>query len=152
MRKLLAGVVVAALGLPAGGCGSDAEQRNAYVDAVNRAQNDFAASFRNVSSRVGPTATPAEGRRALRGFRAAVDQVLQRLEAIDVPEKVRPLHRRLVAEIAGYRGAFGKAEAAYRSGDPQRILGARSALVSATNAISARINATIDAINRRLKE
>jgi hypothetical protein len=144
-------VVAAVLGLAA--CGEDkrAEERNAYADQVNRAQNDFAQSFKSLSQRITRTTTPGRGRRTLQGFEDAVDTVVTDLRRIEAPSDVQPLHRRLIDEIAGYGRAIHRAKLAFETGSPQRILRAQSALVSSTTAISARINRTIAAINRRLQ-
>jgi hypothetical protein len=144
-------LVAAVLGLAA--CGQDkaAQQRNAYADQVNRAQSDFAQSFKSLSRRITKTTTPGRGRRTLQGFEDAVDNVVTDLRRIDAPSDVQPLHRRLIDEIAGYGRAIHRAKVAFATGSPQRILRAQSALVSSTTAISERINRTIAAINQRLQ-
>jgi hypothetical protein len=144
-------LVAAVLGLAA--CGEDkaAEQRNAYADQVNRAQSDFAQSFKSLSRRITKTTTPSRGRRTLQGFEDAVDNVVTDLRRIDAPTDLQPLHRRLIDEIAGYGRAIHRAKVAFATGSPQRILRAQSALVNSTTAISARINRTIAAINQRLQ-
>jgi hypothetical protein len=144
-------LVAAVLGLAA--CGQDkaAEQRNAYADQVNRAQSDFAQSFKSLSRRITKTTTPGRGRRTLQGFEDAVDNVVTDLRRIDAPSDLQPLHRRLIDEIAGYGQAIHRAKVAFATGSPQRILRAQSALVNSTTAISARINRTIAAINQRLQ-
>jgi hypothetical protein len=144
-------VVVAVIGLAACGRDKTAEQRNAYADQVNRAQSDFAQSFKSLSKRITRTTTPGRGRRTLQGFEDAVDNVVTDLRRIDAPSDLQPLHRRLIDEIAGYGRAIHRAKLAFETGSPQRILRAQSALVSSTTAISARINRTIAAINRRLQ-
>jgi hypothetical protein len=144
-------LVAAVLGLAA--CGQDkaAQQRNAYADQVNRAQSDFAQSFKSLSRRITKTTTPSRGRRTLQGFEDAVDNVVTDLRRIDAPSDLQPLHRRLIDEIAGYGRAIHRAKVAFATGSPQRILRAQSALVNSTTAISARINRTIAAINQRLQ-
>ena len=144
-------LVAAVLGLAA--CGQDkaAQQRNAYADQVNRAQSDFAQSFKSLSRRITKTTTPSRGRRTLQGFEDAVDNVVTDLRRIDAPTDLQPLHRRLIDEIAGYGRAIHRAKVAFATGSPQRILRAQSALVNSTTAISARINRTIAAINQRLQ-
>jgi hypothetical protein len=134
-------------------CGTDkaAEQRNTYADQVNRAQNDFAQSFKSLSKRITSTTTPGRGRKTLQGFEDAVDAVVVDLRRIDAPGDLRPLHQRLISEISGYGRAIHRAKLAFATGSPQRILRAQSALVSTTTQISAKINRTIAAINRELQ-
>jgi hypothetical protein len=153
MRGLLSVLLVLAAAVGLSACGADkaAEQRNAYADQVNRAQSNFAQSFRSLSRRITRTTTPGRGRRTLQGFEDAVDNVVTDLRRIDAPADLQPLHRRLISEIAGYGRAIHRAKLAFATGSPQRILRAQTALVDSTTAISARINGTIAAINRRLQ-
>jgi len=135
-------------------CGADkaAEQRNTYADQVNRAQNNFAQSFKSLSRRITSTTTPGQGRRTLQGFEDAVDQVVTDLRHINAPADVQPLHRRLITEISDYGREIRRAKRAFATGAPQRILDAQSKLVAATTRISSRINRTIAAINRQLQK
>jgi hypothetical protein len=153
MRRVIPVLVGVVVMLAASACGADeaAKQRNTYADEVNRAQNSFAQSFKSLSKRITSTTTPGRGRKTLQGFEDAVDAVVVDLRRIDAPGDVRPLHRRLITEISGYAREIHKAKLAFATGSPQRILRAQSALVEATTAISARINRTIAAINRRLQ-
>jgi hypothetical protein len=152
MRRLLTVLVVIA-GIGVAGCGDDsAKQRNAYADAVNRAQSDFAQSFKNLSRRITSTTTAGQGRRTLQGFEDAVDDVVADLRAIHAPAEVQPLHRRLITEVADYGREIRRAKRAFATGAPRRILDAQSKLVTATTEISSRINRTIAAINRQLQK
>jgi hypothetical protein len=153
MRRVIPVVlsVVAAFGVAACGGQDAAKQRNTYADEVNRAQNNFAQSFKSLSRRITSTTTPGRGRKTLQGFEDAVDNVVGDLRRIDTPTDLQPLHRRLIGEISGYGRAIHRAKLAFATGSPQRILRAQSALVTSTTAISARINKTIAAINRQLQ-
>ena len=153
MRRLLPVFIAVATAVAAAGCGDEpAKQRNAYADAVNRAQSDFEQSFKSLSRRITRTTTPNQGRRTLRGFENAVDDVVTDLRRIDAPADVQPLHRRLITEISDYGREIRRAERAFATGAPQRILEAQGKLVAATTRISSRINRTIAAINRQLQK
>jgi hypothetical protein len=153
MRRLLPVLVAVAAALGAAGCGDDsAKQRNAYADAVNRAQSDFAQSFKSLSRRITSTTTPGRGRKTLQGFEDAVDDVVVDLRRIDAPGDLQPLHRRLITEVADYGREIRRAKRAFATGAPQRILDAQSKLVDETTQISSRINRTIAAINRQLQK
>jgi hypothetical protein len=143
--------LLSVLGAAACGSADEAKQRNTYADEVNRAQNDFAQSFKSLSRKITTTTTPGRGRQTLQGFEDAVDTVVTDLRRIDAPSDLQPLHRRLIREISGYGTAIHKAKLEFATGSPQRILRAQSALVTATTAISGRINRTIAAINRQLQ-
>jgi hypothetical protein len=145
-------VLVGALGLGlVAGCGTDRSRDNGYVDAVNRAQRDFAARFARLSKRITATSTPGEDRRTLGAFRAAVDRTVVRLRGVEVPDRVGSLHARLVDEIAAYGRQIDRARAAFRGQRAQAILAAQTDLVSAVTRISAQINRTIATINERLR-
>jgi hypothetical protein len=150
-RTVPVALVAAVVALALAGCGGDTKASNAYVDAVNKAQNTFATSFDKLSNRITATSTPAQDQRTLDGFRQAVDRAVGDLRAIQVPDRVRPLHRRLVTEISAYGTEIDRAKAAFQSSDPQAIVKAQTRLVTAVTRVSARINQTIDQINRRLR-
>jgi hypothetical protein len=152
MRMLAPVLLATILALGAVACGgNDAQERNAYAAAVNRAQNGFASRFRTLSARIAGATNPGEGRRALQGFQQAVDGVLARLRSIHAPPDVRALHRRLIGQMRQYGRESAKAKAAFRTRTPATILDAQNALVRATTAISTRINRTVAAINRELR-
>jgi hypothetical protein len=153
VRRVIPVLVAVATVFGATACGTDeaAQKRNTYADQVNRAQNDFAQSFKSLSKRITSTTTPGRGRKTLEGFEDAVDHVVVDLRRIDAPGDLRPLHQRLIGEISGYGRAIRRAKLAFATGSPQRILRAQSALVSTTTGISARINRTIAAINKQLQ-
>jgi hypothetical protein len=145
-------VALAAVAGVAAGCSDDTDERNAYVAAVNRAQTDFAATFRRLGARITATSSPQQDRRTLKGFSTAVERAVVRLRAVDPPEAVRGLHRRLIAAIDTYGKEIDKARAAFRSTSTRRIIAAQTELISAITAVSRQINRTIGEINRTLKE
>jgi outer membrane murein-binding lipoprotein Lpp len=148
----LAPVLVVVAALLISGCGSDNKEANNYVDAVNKAQTDFASTFDRLSSRITSTSTPAQDQQTLDGFKSAVDKVVGDLRAVKVPSNVKGLHAQLVGEISAYGAEINKAKRAFADGDPQTIVKAQTALVSAVTRVSSQINRTIDAINKKLRE
>jgi hypothetical protein len=152
MRNLAPVLLAMMLALGAVACGgNDAQERNAYAAAVNRAQTGFASRFRTLSARISGTTSASQGRRALQGFQHAVDGVLARLQSIRPPTGLHALHRRLIGQMREYGREIAKAKAAFRTRTPATILDAQNSLVRATTAISARINRTVAAINRKLQ-
>jgi hypothetical protein len=149
VRRLLPLLAIAAV---MAGCGNDTKQANAYVDAVNRAQNDFAATFDRLSTRITSTSTPEQDQRTLDGFKRAVDRTVTRLRAVEVPSKVKTLHGQLVGEISSYGVEIDRAKAAFAKGKPREIVKAQTRLVRAVTRVSSQINQTIDAINKKLRE
>ena len=151
MRRLIP-VLLLVVALLASGCGSDTKAANDYVDSVNKAQNDFASTFDRLSSKITSTSTAKQDQATLDGFRQAVDKVVADLRAVKVPSKVKDLHGQLVSEISAYGKEIDKAKAAFAANDPQAIVKAQTQLVSAVTRVSAQINQTIDAINKKLRE
>lgn len=152
MRRLSLLLVVVALALVASGCGSDTKAANDYVDSVNKAQNDFAATFDKLSSQITSTSSAEQDRQTLDGFKRAVDKVVGDLRSVKVPSKVKDLHGQLVGEISAYGKEIDKAKEAFSGNDPKAIVKAQTELVSAVTRVSAQINQTIDAINKKLRE
>ena len=136
----------------ASGCGSDTKEANDYVDAVNKAQNDFATKFDELSGQITSTSTAAQDRQTLDGFKQAIDKVVADFRAVKAPEKVKPLHDRLIAEISAYGREIDKAKGAFSDDDPQAIVKAQADLVSAVTRVQAQINKTIADINKKLRE
>jgi uncharacterized phage infection (PIP) family protein YhgE len=152
VRRLLP-VLLLVVALLASGCGNgDNKSENAYVDSVNKAQNDFAATFDKLSTKITSTSTADQDRQTLDGFKQAVDKVVADLEAVKVPSKVKDLHGQLVSEISDYGTEIDKAKEAFAGNDPQAIIKAQTQLVSAVTRVSTQINQTIDAINQKLRE
>jgi uncharacterized protein DUF6376 len=152
VRRVAAIMAALALGTVLAGCGSDNKSANTYVDAVNRAQNDFASTFDRLSSRITSTSTPEQDQKTLDGFKSAVDEVVGDLRAVEPPDKVENLHRQLVGEISNYGKEIDKAKSAFANGSPKAIIRAQTQLVTAVTRVSGQINRTIDAINKKLRE
>ena len=152
VRRLSPGLVVVALALVAAGCGSDTKAANDYVDAVNRAQNQFASKFDQLSGQITSTSTPAQDRQTLDGFRQAIDKVVADFRAVKAPDKVKPLHDKLIAEVSSYGAQIDKAKGAFSNNDPQAIVKAQADLIAGVTKVQAQINQTIADINKKLRE
>ena len=148
-RVLIALCAVLALG----GCGSQKTERaNDYVNAVNRAQNDFAATFSKLETQITPKSSSRQDRATLKKFEQAIDRVVAQLRAVRAPENVRTLHAQLIAAIASYRDAVEKARRAFATTNRDKLVRAQQSLVRAVTRISERITRTINQINNRLHE
>ena len=71
---------------------------------------------------------------------------------LDSRSKVEGLHRELVGEISSYGKEIDKAKRAFADGKPKAIIRAQTQLVTAVTRVSAQINRTIDAINKKLRD
>jgi hypothetical protein len=146
-----AGVLLALiLAVVAAGCGGD-EDRDAYVKALNTSQTELARRFAALQSRITPTSNAAQDIKTLRAYEAAVRTTVSDLRAVDSPEGLAPLHRRFIDEVASYGSALRRTRAELDSDDPRAILAAQGRLRSAVTAAGRRLDATIRAINQKLK-
>ena len=152
MRRLSPVLVVVALCSLLVGCGKDTKAANDYVDAVNRAQNQFASTFDRLSGRINGTSTPEQDQQTLDGFGQAVYKVVGDLKAVKVPDKVKGLHNQLVSQISAYGKEIDKAKQAFADDQPQAIVKAQADLVSAVTRVQSQINTTISDINKKLRE
>jgi hypothetical protein len=152
VRRLVPLLAAVAFGAAAPGCGTDTKAANDYVDAVNRAQNEFATTFDRLRGRVTSTSTPEQDQKTLDGFKGAVDKVVGELRAVEAPDEVEGLHRELVGEISTYGTEITKAKRAFADGDAKAIIEARTDFEAAVTSVSKRINRTIAAINKKLRE
>lgn len=150
-RAHLLATVVVALALALGACGGN-DEKDSYVDAVNRAQNDLARRFDRLQTRITPTSTPAQDRRTLSAYEAAVRSAVTELRTVDPPDGLDALHRRFIGDIAAYGSEVRKARERLARGTPRDALVAQQRLVAAVGRISTRINRTIAAINDKLQD
>jgi sigma54-dependent transcription regulator len=152
VRRLSPVLVVVALALVTSGCGEDTKAANNYVDAVNKAQNEFAATFDQLSAKITSTSTAQQDRETLDGFKQAIDKVVKDFRAVKAPDEVKDLHGRLIAEISAYGKEIDKAKQAFADDQPQAIVKAQADLVSAVTRVQSQINTTISDINKKLRE
>jgi len=146
--------VVLALALAASlvGCGDDVKESNAYVDAVNIAQTNFAATFDRLQEQITTQTSAKQDSETLGRFEDAIDKVVKDLEAVETPDKVKAQHKQLVGALESYGDIIARARKAFASKDSKVVLKARTQLSTDVAATSTEINQTIDAINRELRE
>jgi hypothetical protein len=140
-----------AVGL-ATGCGDGrVKADNRYVTATDRAIQVFETRLQGLQADFTPGSTPQQDRRTLGALRRAVDKVVADLQAIRPPDRIAPLHRRLIAEVGAYRGAIDAARTGFASSDPQVIDAARSRFAKRLTAVGKNVTRTITTINAELK-
>ena len=147
MRSTLAAVLALLL---LTGCGGNTKAKNDYVAAVNRAQTDFVSVVDDSESRISGSASNADTATQLDLIRAAAAKVVVRLRGLKPPGGAERLHASLVHEAEGLVAAFQKAAAAYKSGDPAKILTAKVNLSKDVSRVNQQLNATIQALNAKL--
>jgi hypothetical protein len=134
-----------------GACGGDdREEKNAYVEKVNDAQNSFAADVLTVSQRITKKSSSSQDRKTLEQFQAAIDGVVKDLRAIKVPGGVQSEHDQLVGVMSGFGAEIKKATVALRNPDSRTIAEAQRTIQAATQTVNVRIEAAIAAINSKL--
>jgi hypothetical protein len=146
-----AGVLLALiLAVVVAGCGGD-EGRNDYVKALNTAQTGLAQRFTKLQSRITATSSAKQDQQTLQAYEAAVGTTVRDLRAITPPDGFGALHRRFVGEVAGYGIALRTARGELKGDDPRAILAAQGRLRTAVAQTGKQLNATIQAINAKLK-
>jgi hypothetical protein len=134
-------------------CGGGADERKAkndYVNQVNAAQSDFAATVAAVSKRITKKSSSSQDRKTLEQFQSAIENVVKDLRAIKVPSAVRSEHGQLVAAMRGFGAQIKQATLALRNPDARTIAAAQRTIQAATQTVNLRIDAAIAAINSKL--
>src|SRR4051794_33904406 len=150
MNTLVRAVAVCAAALllvAASGCGSDTKASNEYVDAINTAQTDFAASIKQLGSAPSGSDPAEAAKKTFADLNAAIDKVIKDLKAVDAPEKVQSLHTQLISQLERFGRLVNVAGASLASGDPKKILAAQQKFAQGASALGTQISSTITDIN-----
>jgi hypothetical protein len=146
-------ICLAVLALVATGCGSDAKKSNDYVDAVNKAQTEFADNVQKVGGASSAGGDPAAAaKKTFSDLGAAIDKVIADLKAVDPPDDVKDLHNELISELNEFGGQVKEAAGSLTSSDPQTIASAQSKFASSASSLGTRISKTISDINTKLHD
>lgn len=151
LRRSVLLVLSALLALGVGGCADgEVKQANAFVGAVNQAQQRFATESQRLLADLAPEDPAAAKRKVLDRVYGVVDGFVRQLRAIEPPARVRAFHDRLVAAGVRFGDRLRSAGAALTSGDASRILTGQERLATAGTSMSRSVNETIAAINSEL--
>ena len=134
-------------------CGDETNSRdakNAYVRQVNAAQTEFASTVSSVSQRITPKSSAGQDRKTLQSFETAIEDVVAKLEKINVPSDVAAEHKQLVAAMTDFGTEIKKATDALRKPDTRSIAEAQRTVASASQTVNGQIDAAIAAINSKL--
>lgn len=152
-RRVLPLLILALLAGGISGCADgDVKAANAYVEAVNEAQQTFAERSEQLRDELAGAEATKRGKAALQDFYGAVDDFAAQLRDIDPPAVVESLHARLISAVVRFGVSLRKAGDDITSDDAGRILDGQQELSDATAAVGRRINATISAINDALRK
>jgi hypothetical protein len=147
MTKLLCALAAALSLVVLAGCGGDTASKNDYVEAVNKAQTDFAASVGNVQ------AGSAENPEAIFDrLEKGLDQIVADLEKVEPPEEVKSLHDKLIDDFSKFSAVVKDAGESIGSGSQKKILEAQQKFGTEAAEIGGRVSATITEINSKLQE
>ena len=130
------------------GCGGDTAEKNDYVEAVNKAQTDFAASMSKVQQGTGPAA----GEQLFTDMKGSIDKVVTDLKAVEPPDDVATLHDQLVKQLGDFGAAVEKAAGSLTSSDPQKLASAQADFARSASGVGTDISRTISEINAKLQE
>jgi hypothetical protein len=154
-RLLRAAVLLVAVLALAGatGCGGSNSDENAYVDQLNKVQNDFASSVaKALSSEPSRLDAKAHAIQSFDSLETAIDKLIVDLKAVDPPAKVESLHNELLSEMQQFQVQVKKAAASLSSSDPEAILAAQAQFATEAGQLGTKIRKTISGINDKLKE
>ena len=132
LRSILL-VAFASVALIAAGCGGDTEEKNDYVDQVNKAQTEFANQVTKLSSAITSTSSDSADRKTIQSYQDAVDGVVKDLEGITPPEDVQAEHQQLVDAMSTYGDSVGAALEDLQGGSAQDRLKAATELQTASS-------------------
>jgi hypothetical protein len=150
LRSILL-VAFAAVALIAAGCGGDTEEKNEYVDQVNKAQTEFASQVTKLSTAITSTSSDTADQKVITSYETAVGGVVKDLEAITPPEDVKAEHQQLIDAMSQYGESVGGAVTDLQGGTPQDRLKAATELQKASTTAGNEINQAIEAINKKLQ-
>ncbi len=154
VTRIVALLLTAVCALALGACGGTEErdEKNAYVKAVNAAQNEFSAEVASVAARITNKSSSSQDRKTLADFQTAIDDVVRQLRGIKVPSDVDSEHKQLVTAMSGFGAQIEKATAALSNPSTPAIARAQQEISMATTQVNARIDSAIAAINSKLAD
>ena len=137
----------------AAGCGGgDTASKNDYVEAINKAQTDFANNVQKVGSSSSTGSDPAEAaKQTFTSLSTAIDKVVADLKGVEAPDEVKDLHNDLISEMEEFKGQVKDAADSLESKDPTAILKAQSKFAQSASTLGTRISKTISDINSKLQ-
>lgn len=146
-------ICCAALSLIAAtGCGGDTASKNDYVEAINKAQTDFASNVQKVGTSSSAGSDPAAAaKQTFASLGTAIDKVVADLKAVDPPDDVKDLHNELVSEMQEFKSQVDGAAKSLDSGDATAVLKAQSKFAQSASTLGTRISKTISDINTKLQ-
>lgn len=151
LRIALAVACAAALAIGAAGCGGgdNTTEKNDYVKDVNAVQRRFVASANRLQSTASdPGSIDSTFRRLSRDVTRTADD----LAAIEPPGNVERAHEKLVGQLRAYSRAIGDLTDGIAEETRRRQTAAARKVATETVDAGRDFSATIDEINRKLKE
>jgi hypothetical protein len=147
-RAVAIALVLAFVSAGCGASGGSDDGRGDYVKALNTAQTGLQQRFTQLGAKVTATSTPEQDRRTLAAYQTAVTATVHDLRDIRPPSGLEGLHRQFVGEIQDFGAALRSARSRIASGN---ALAARTGVKAAAEQTGRRVNATIEAINKKLE-
>jgi len=127
------------------GCGSDTKDNNKYVEAINKAQTDFADSVSKLNSGSGGV------EQTFKNLETAIHQVVADIKAVKPPDKVKNLHQDLVSELDQLEQEVKQAGDAITSKDVAKIKAVQATFAKDMTALQTKFLSTIAEINKELQ-
>lgn len=147
-RRILR-VVVVLVALIVAGCGGDTEEKNAYVDQVNQAQQRLATAAARANA-ITETSSKRSDIRTLNTYRAAISRIVADLRKITPPEEVKAEHQQLIDAQRPFGASIDALIKAVEGGSPAAILKAKNATDAASQDTGTKTNTVREKINAKL--
>lgn len=148
MTRLAASAVatLAIAALPVAGCGGDTEEKNDYVDQVNKVQEEAVEGLSAMSA-----SSPEQGLEIFADINERFAGLVEDLEGIEPPDEVADLHEELIQVLRDFNTAYE--EAGFdESDDPAELAPAVSEFTTAAAETQTEFGRVINEINAKLQE
>lgn len=119
--KRTAAALVAAAALLVAGCAGD-DDKNAYVNAVNRVSDTYSASVARIGAEIDRSTPPRQIASSLERQAGVLDRGAEQLAAIDPPSDARAGHAKLVGGMRLRATELRTAARSARRGDVQEAV------------------------------
>jgi hypothetical protein len=133
------------------GCGGSNFDENAYVDQLNKVQDDLASRAAKLQAPSGLDAK-AQAIQTFDSLETANDKLIADLKAVDPPEKVASLHKELISEMQRFQVQVKKSAASLTASDGPAIEAALAQFATEARQSGTKISKTISGINDKLQQ
>ena len=149
LLSLLLSLLALGVGLAACGGGDDVD-KDAYIDKVNGAQEEFRTEAGKLN--LANPDSASDFKSSLDSLDGLLDKLIGDLEDTEAPDEVSDEHDRLVKSLRDYDAVLTKNKGGLDSGERSQVTTAAQAIATGSAEFSSTFDQTINSINRELRE